>query len=51
MPKSVAVGDFLHVVLEALQGRNFVLRDHDAVAHHADVRRAGDLAAGDMACR
>src|SRR5699024_12048671 len=39
----VAVRDLLDVVLEAAQGRDFVLRDDDAVAHDAEDRKSTRL--------
>ena len=40
----VAAGDFLHAVLEALEGGDLAFVDHDAVAHQAQLGVAGDLA-------
>ena len=41
--------DLLDIVLETAQGRNLVLGDDDAVAHHANLRVSCDLAAEDIA--
>ena len=40
----VAAGDFLHAVLEALEGSDLTFVDHDAVTHQAHGIGRGDLA-------
>ena len=39
----VATGNLANVVLESLQRRDLILKDHDAVTDHADLRLTGDL--------